>query len=53
MSETCVHSRIEARNVAVVTLDRPPVNALSREAGAALVAAFDALEADPRSARSC
>ena len=46
MSEAWVQSRIEAPNVAVVTLDRPPVNALSRELRIALIAAFDALEAD-------
>ena len=46
MSEACVQSRIEAPNVAVVTLNRPPVNALSREVRVALIAAFDALEAD-------
>jgi enoyl-CoA hydratase len=47
MSESYVRSRIEAPNVAVVTLNRPPVNALSRAVRVALVAAFDALEADP------
>ncbi len=46
MSESCVEWRIAAPNVALVTLDRPPVNALSREARLALIAAFDALEAD-------
>ena len=46
MSEAWVQRRIEAPNVAVVTLDRPPVNALSREVRVALIAAFDALEAD-------
>jgi enoyl-CoA hydratase len=47
VSESYVQWRIEALNVAVVTLDRPPVNALSREVRVALVEAFDALEADP------
>ena len=46
MSESCVEWRIATPSVAVVTLDRPPVNALSREARLALIAAFDALEAD-------
>jgi enoyl-CoA hydratase len=46
VSESCVEWRIAAPNVALVTLDRPPVNALSREARLALIAAFDALEAD-------
>src|SRR5579872_4081018 len=46
MSDSSVRWRIEAPNVAVVTLDRPPVNALSRDARLALIAAFDALEAD-------
>ena len=46
MSASCVQWRIEAANVAVVTLDRPPVNALSREVRVALIAAFDALDAD-------
>jgi enoyl-CoA hydratase len=46
VSEAWVQSRIEAPNVAVVTLNRPPVNALSREVRVALIAAFDALEAD-------
>jgi enoyl-CoA hydratase len=46
MSESCVEWRVAAPNVAVVTLDRPPVNALNREARVALIAAFDALEAD-------
>ena len=46
MSESCVEWRIAAPSVALVTLDRPPVNALSREARLALIAAFDALEAD-------
>jgi enoyl-CoA hydratase len=41
-----VQWRIEAANVAVVALDRPPVNALSSEARLALIAAFDALEAN-------
>jgi enoyl-CoA hydratase len=47
MDETGVQWRIEAPNVAVVTLNRPPVNALNRTARAALIGAFDALEADP------
>ena len=46
MSNSPVRWRIEAPNVAVVTLDRPPVNALSSKARLALIAAFDALEAD-------
>ena len=41
-----VRCRIEAPSVAVVTLDHPPVNALSREVRIALIAAFDALDAD-------
>jgi enoyl-CoA hydratase len=47
VSESCVEWSIVAPNVAAVTLDRPPVNALSRPVRAALIAAFDALEADP------
>jgi enoyl-CoA hydratase len=46
VSESWVEWRIAAPNVAIVTLDRPPVNALSREVRGALIAAFDALEAD-------
>ncbi len=46
MSESGVQWRIEAPNVAVVTLNRPPVNALNRATRAALIGAFDALEAD-------
>lgn len=46
MSETLVSVRLEAPNVAVVTLNRPPVNALNRATRAALIAAFDTLEAD-------
>ena len=47
MDESGVQWRIEAPNVAVVTLNRPPVNALNRAARTALIGAFDALEADP------
>ena len=46
MSDSFVRRRIEAPNVAVVTLDRPPVNALSRDVRVQLINAFDALEAD-------
>jgi enoyl-CoA hydratase len=46
MNETSVQWRIEAPNVGVVTLNRPPVNALNRAARAELIAAFDALDAD-------
>jgi enoyl-CoA hydratase len=46
MSDSFVRWRIEAPNVAVVTLDRPPVNALSRDVRVQLINAFDALEAD-------
>jgi enoyl-CoA hydratase len=41
-----VEWRIEAPNIAVVVLNRPPVNALNRAARAALIGTFDALEAD-------
>ena len=47
MANSKVHWRIEAPNVAVVTLNRPPVNALSRDVRVAMIDAFDALEADP------
>jgi enoyl-CoA hydratase len=46
MSESGVQWRIAAPNVALVTLNRPPVNALNRATRAALIGAFDALEAD-------
>lgn len=47
MSDSSVRWRIEAQNVAVVTLDRPPANALSRDVRTQLIDAFDSLEADP------
>jgi len=46
MSDCSVRWRIEAPNVAVVALDSPPVNALSRDVRIQLIGAFDALEAD-------
>jgi enoyl-CoA hydratase len=45
MSEASVQCRMLAPNVAVVTLDRPPVNALSREVRTAMLGVFDQLEA--------
>jgi enoyl-CoA hydratase len=47
MSEAGVQYRLVAPHVAVVTLDRPPVNALSREVRTAMLAIFDELEASP------
>jgi enoyl-CoA hydratase len=44
MSEAGVQCRMSAPNVAVVTLNRPPVNALSRELRAAMLGIFDQLE---------
>jgi enoyl-CoA hydratase len=44
--EPGVQWQIEESNVAVVTLNRPPVNALNRATRVALIAAFDAVEAE-------
>lgn len=42
-----IEVRVEAPYVAVVTLDRPPVNALGREIREAFLRIFDRLEGDP------
>ena len=44
MSEKCVRMEVSDK-VAVVTLDRPPVNALNREMRYQLVALFDEISA--------
>jgi enoyl-CoA hydratase len=46
VSEPAVHVSTPAPNVAMVTLDRPPVNALGREMRESLLRVFDKLEAD-------
>ena len=46
MDETNIEVRIAAPNVAVVTLDRPPVNALDRATREAMLRVFDRLEAN-------
>jgi enoyl-CoA hydratase len=46
VSEPAVHVSAPAPNVAMVTLDRPPVNALGRETRESLLRIFDKLEAD-------
>src|SRR5882724_5540058 len=45
MDENNIEVRIAAPNVALVTLDRPPVNALDRETREAMLRVFDRLEA--------
>jgi enoyl-CoA hydratase len=45
MDDTNIEVRIAAPHVAVVTLDRPPVNALGREIREAMLRVFDRLEA--------
>jgi enoyl-CoA hydratase len=46
VSEPDVHVGTPIPNVALVTLDRPPVNALGRETRESLLRIFDTLEAD-------
>jgi enoyl-CoA hydratase len=46
MDDTHIEVRIAAPNVAVVTLDRPPVNALGRDIREAMLRVFDRLEAN-------
>jgi enoyl-CoA hydratase len=46
MDEKNIEVRIAAPNVALVTLDRPPVNALDRETREAMLRVFDRLEAN-------
>jgi enoyl-CoA hydratase len=46
MTEPHVHVEIRRPHVVVVTLDRPPVNALSRGTRESLLRVFDRLEAD-------
>src|ERR1700727_1325245 len=45
MNDTNIEVAIAAPNVAVVTLARPPVNALGREIREAMLRVFDRLEA--------
>lgn len=45
MDDTAIHVTFPMPNVAVVTLDRPPVNALGREIREAMLRVFDRLEA--------
>ena len=46
MDETNIEVRVAAPHVAVVTLDRPPVNALGRAVREGMLRVFDRLEAD-------
>jgi enoyl-CoA hydratase len=46
LDDTCIHIETPLPHVALLTLDRPPVNALNRGIREAFLRAFDRLEAD-------